>query len=46
MRVEQIPTSGRFSHGMRFHGLTAEEDYAILDFINRRQAELRNRGLA
>ncbi len=46
MRVEQIPTSGKFSHGLRFHGLTAAEDRAILDYINRRTAELRNRGLA
>ncbi len=46
MRVEQIPTSGKFSHGLRFQGVTAEEDRAILDFINRRTTELRNRGLA
>ena len=46
MRVEQVPTSGKFSHGLRFHGLTPDEDHAILDYINRRTAELRNRGLA
>ena len=46
MRVEQVPTSGKFSHGLRFHGVTPHEDHAILEFINRRQAELRNRGLA
>jgi c-di-GMP-binding flagellar brake protein YcgR len=46
MRVEQIPTSGKFSHGLRFHGITPIEDHAILDYINRRTAELRNRGLA
>jgi c-di-GMP-binding flagellar brake protein YcgR len=46
VRCEQIPTSGKFSHGLRFHGVSAEEDRTILDFINRRQAELRSRGLA
>lgn len=46
MRTEQVPTSGKFSHGLRFHGLTPVEDRAILDFINRRTAELRSRGLA
>jgi c-di-GMP-binding flagellar brake protein YcgR len=46
MRVEQVPTSGKYSHGLRFQGLTAGEDRAILDFINRRTAELRSRGLA
>ncbi|HKU67462.1 MAG TPA: PilZ domain-containing protein [Candidatus Baltobacteraceae bacterium] len=46
MRAEQVPTSGKFSHGLRFHGLTPVEDRAILDFINRRTAELRSRGLA
>jgi hypothetical protein len=46
MRVEQVPTSGKFSHGLRFHGITPTEDHAILDYINRRTAELRSRGLA
>ncbi|HET9029902.1 MAG TPA: PilZ domain-containing protein [Candidatus Aquilonibacter sp.] len=46
MRVEQVPTSGKHSHGLRFHGLTPVEDRTILDFINRRTAELRSRGLA
>jgi hypothetical protein len=46
MRAEQVPTSGKFSHGLRFHGITPTEDHAILDFINRRTAELRSRGLA
>jgi c-di-GMP-binding flagellar brake protein YcgR len=46
MRSEQVPTSGKFSHGLRFHGLTPLEDRAILEFINRRTAELRSRGLA
>lgn len=46
MRCEQIPTSGKFSHGLRFQGLTAEEDRAILEFITKKQADLRSRGLA
>ena len=46
MRSEQIPTSGKHSHGLRFHGLRPDEDQAILEFINRRQAELRSRSLA
>lgn len=46
MRFQTIPTSGKFSHGLRFQGLTPDEDRAILEFINRRQADLRSRGLA
>jgi hypothetical protein len=46
MRHEEIKTSGKHSHGLRFHGLRPEEDHAIIDFINRKQTELRNRGLA
>lgn len=46
MRVEVVPTSGKFSHGVRFQRLTAEEDRAILEFIHKKQADLRNRGLA
>jgi c-di-GMP-binding flagellar brake protein YcgR len=46
MRHEQIKTSGKQSHGLRFHGLRPDEDQAIVEFINRRQADLRNRGLA
>jgi hypothetical protein len=46
MRSEQVPTSGKFSHGLRFHGISPNEDHAILEFINHRQAELRKRGLA
>jgi hypothetical protein len=46
MRHEKIKSSGKFSHGLRFQGLRPDEDQAIIDFINRRQAELRSRGLA
>ena len=45
VRIEQIPTSGKFSHGLRFQGSTPEEDRAILEFITRKQTELRNRWL-
>jgi c-di-GMP-binding flagellar brake protein YcgR len=45
MRHEKIPTSGKYSHGLRFHGIRPAEDQAIIDFINRRQADLRSRGL-
>ena len=46
MRCEQVPTSGKFSHGLRFHGLRPDEDQAILEFINYKLSELRSRGLA
>ena len=46
MRHEKIKSSGKFSHGLRFQGLRPDEDQAIIDFINRRQSELRSRGLA
>jgi c-di-GMP-binding flagellar brake protein YcgR len=46
MRVETIPTSGKHSHGLRFQALSPDEDRAILEFINKRQADLRSRGLA
>jgi hypothetical protein len=46
VRHEEIKTSGKHCHGLRFHGVRPEEDHAIIDFINRKQAELRSRGLA
>ncbi len=46
MRVAPIAASGKFSHGLRFHGVGPADDKAIMDFINRRQAERRSRGLA
>ena len=46
MRHEKIQHSGKFSHGLRFQGLRPGEDQAIIEFINRRQSELRSRGLA
>lgn len=46
MRTQEIASSGKVSHGLRFHGVTPEEDRAIIEFINRKQSELRSRGLA
>lgn len=46
MRHHEIRASGKHSHGLRFHGVRPEEDNAIVDFINRKQSELRSRGLA
>ena len=46
MRTDKIAASGKHNNGLRFSGIRPNEDRAIMDFINRRQAELRNRGLA
>ncbi len=46
MRHEVIKVSGKHSHGLRFSGIRPAEDQAIVEFINRRQADLRSRGLA
>ncbi|MDP9025733.1 MAG: PilZ domain-containing protein, partial [Candidatus Eremiobacteraeota bacterium] len=46
MRHEHIAQSGKHSHGLRFTGLRPDEDHAIIEFINRKQTDLRNRGLA
>jgi hypothetical protein len=46
MRTSKIEASGKISLGLRFHGLKADEDRAIMEFINKRQAERRSRGLA
>jgi c-di-GMP-binding flagellar brake protein YcgR len=46
MRHDVIAASGKHSHGLRFHGIRPGEDQAIVEFINRKQAELRSRGLA
>ncbi len=45
MRVGKIEQSGKSSHGLRFHGVTPADDKAIMEFINRRQADRRSRGL-
>lgn len=46
MRHHEIRASGKHSHGLRFRGVRPEEDNAIVEFINRKQSELRSRGLA
>jgi c-di-GMP-binding flagellar brake protein YcgR len=46
MRSSKIGTAGKVSLGLKFHGVRPEDDRAIMEFINRRQAERRNRGLA
>ena len=46
MRHQVISQSGKHSHGVRFMGVRPSEDQAIVEFINRRQSDLRNRGLA
>jgi hypothetical protein len=46
MREEIIKNSGKHSHGLKFTGIRPDEDQAIVEFINRKQSELRSRGLA
>ncbi len=46
MRHAVIASSGKHCHGLRFQAIRPDEDQAIVEFINRRQADLRNRGLA
>ena len=46
MREQQVQSSGKHSHGLRFNGVRPDEDQAIIEYINRKQADLRNRGLA
>ncbi len=46
MRSAGIESSKKISLGLRFDGVKPEEDRAIMEFINKRQAERRNRGLA
>ena len=45
-RVQKIPASGKVSHGLMFHGIRPDEDKTIMEYINKRQAERRSRGLA
>jgi hypothetical protein len=46
MRSSAVEGTKKVSLGLRFQGVKPEEDRAIMEFINRRQAERRNRGLA
>ena len=45
LRISPTEASKKVSLGLQFHGITSEEDRAIVEFINKRQAERRNRGL-
>jgi PilZ domain len=45
LRTSKIEGSSKVSLGVRFHGLKADEDRAIMGFINKRQGERRSRGL-
>jgi hypothetical protein len=44
-RVDKIEGTQKFNVGLSFHPLSAAADKAIISFINRRQVDLRNRGL-
>jgi hypothetical protein len=46
MRIEPIPGTKRHNVGLKFAAGAPDADRAILEFINRRQTELRGRGLA
>ncbi|MDQ6943576.1 MAG: PilZ domain-containing protein [Candidatus Eremiobacteraeota bacterium] len=46
MRSSGIESSKKISLGIRFNAVKPAEDRAITEFINKRQAERRNRGLA
>ncbi len=46
MRSSGIESSKKISLGLRFNAVKPAEDRAITEFINKRQAERRNRGLA
>jgi c-di-GMP-binding flagellar brake protein YcgR len=44
-RVDKIENTSKYNVGLAFHPLKAEAERAIIEFINRRQVDLRNRGL-
>lgn len=46
VRTSKIEASGKWALGIRFVGITPDEDRTIMEFINKRQAERRSRGLA
>jgi hypothetical protein len=46
MRSSGIESSKKISLGLRFNAVKPADDRAITEFINKRQAERRNRGLA
>jgi c-di-GMP-binding flagellar brake protein YcgR len=44
-RVDKIEGTSKYNVGLSFHPLKPDVDRAIIEFINRRQVDLRNRGL-
>ncbi len=46
MRSTRFETAAKHSLGLRFHGVSPDEDHAIMEFINKRLADRRSRGLA
>jgi c-di-GMP-binding flagellar brake protein YcgR len=44
-RVDKIENTSKYNVGLAFHPLKADAERAVIDFINRRQVDLRNRGL-
>lgn len=44
-RVDKIEGTSKFNVGLSFSGLKPDAERAVVDFINRRQVDLRNRGL-
>ena len=46
MRTANVEATKRLLLGVRFHGVKPDEDRSIMEFINKRLSERRNRGLA
>jgi c-di-GMP-binding flagellar brake protein YcgR len=44
-RIDKIEGTQKYNVGLSFHPLKPEAERAIIEFINRRQVDLRNRGL-
>ncbi len=44
-RIDKIENTSKYNVGLAFHPLRPEAERAIIEFINRRQVDLRNRGL-
>ena len=46
MRAKRVDASSKTLHGLKFLGVSPDDDKSILEYINRRQAERRERGLS
>jgi c-di-GMP-binding flagellar brake protein YcgR len=44
-RVDKIEGTSKYNVGLSFQTLKPDAEHAVIDFINRRQVDLRNRGL-